>query len=224
MVPTALVTYLFVGLGNPGDRYAMTRHNFGRLVIERVATKFGWSIKEDRHFQALTAKGEYEGRQVHLLLPMTYMNLSGQAVRKYLDYYKLPIEGVVVVTDDTALSFGQMRLKPSGSSGGHNGLKHIEACLGTPVYGRLRLGVGHQGERDLADYVLENFNQDEQKELGSLIDRGADVLLRLIRSGFQRTMNLVNMTEVRKVEPNLPDKQEQIDLTKPQLGGQENRL
>lgn len=185
--------YVFVGLGNPGKQYADTRHNLGFLVIENLAQKWGWSWKNDRYMQAKIAKGCVEGRDVHLLLPQTYMNLSGQAVRRYLDFLKLPVQSVVIVVDDVALPFGQVRLKTMGSAGGHNGLKSIEASLGTTHYVRLRMGVGQPLTlNDLVDYVLAPFTASEQEELNEFIADGVDVLQQLIRSSPATLMNAVN--------------------------------
>lgn len=210
--------HIFVGLGNPGPRYEMTRHNMGYLVVQAFAKQMKWQFKEEKRFNCLVAKAECQGAIVHLLLPLTFMNLSGTAVRSYLEYYKLLIDEVVIITDDFALPFGQMRLKTMGSPGGHNGLKSIEQHLGTAMYKRLRMGISHPSGRNLADYVLENFSQDEQESLMSVVDRGKDILLRLVKEPFSQVMNAVN------VIPRQPPKkagltEETIDLTKPLIEG-----
>jgi PTH1 family peptidyl-tRNA hydrolase len=210
---TDLHSFLFVGLGNPGPQYEMTRHNMGYLVVQAFADRLGWSLKQDRRFHACMAKGVVENHTVHLLLPLTYMNLSGDAVRRYVDYYKLPLHDLVIITDDIALSFGQVRLRNMGSAGGHNGLKSIEFSLGTSHYKRLRMGIGHPGEKMLANYVLENFNHTEQQELPNFIDRGVGILQRLLKESFSRVMSSVNTVPSQKsgLEP--------IDLTKPPVIG-----
>lgn len=147
--------WIFVGLGNPGPLYEMTRHNMGFLVVRAFAQRQGWIFKEDKRFKALIVRGFIDGILVHLLLPTTYMNLSGMAVRRYLDFFKLAHDRLVVVTDDIALSFGRLRVKTMGSAGGHNGLKSVEAYLGTSRYIRLKMGIGHPGEKVLSDYVLD---------------------------------------------------------------------
>lgn len=214
MVQTDLSSFLFVGLGNPGTQYEWTRHNIGYLVIRKLANDLGWSLKEDRRFNACIVKGIIDNKTVHLMLPLTYMNLSGSAVRQYADYFKLSLQNLVIVTDDIALSFGQVRLKSMGSSGGHNGLKSIEACLGTSYYKRLRMGIGHPGEKILANYVLEVFNQKEQQELPVFIDSGVEILKRLLKEDFSHVMHDVNTVSRQNILKQ-PSVAEPIDLTKP---------
>lgn len=184
--------FLFVGLGNPGSEYEMTRHNMGYLVIQAFARKMGWHLKEEKRLSAYVAKGLIEEKTVHLMLPTTYMNLSGEAVRRYLDFFKLEAPSVTVVVDDIALPFGQLRLKTMGSTGGHNGLKSIEAHLGTSHYQRLRMGIGHPGPHSLVDYVLDPFTREELEKLETFINRGVDVLQRLLRESVSHVMNTVN--------------------------------
>lgn len=214
MTQTGLQTILFVGLGNPGPQYEMTRHNMGYLVIQSFAYRLGWSLKEDRRFSANVTKGVLENQTIHLLLPLTYMNLIGNSVRRYIDYFKIPVNSLVIITDDIALPFEQLRLRSMGSAGGHNGLKSIEACLGTSHYKRLRMGIGHPGEKMLANYVLETFSQTEQRELPAFIDRGVKVLQRLLKESFIHVMNSVN-TVPRQKESGVEPK----DLTKPPVTG-----
>ena len=176
--------------------------------MARLAEKLGFNWKEEKRFQAVVTKGKVavDGEQeIHLLLPTTYMNLSGRALRLYLDYYRLPIRSVVVVTDDTALSFGDLRLRIKGSAGGHNGLKSVATHLGTEEYIRLRLGVGAPpkewtGEDQLADYVLSSFNREEIDKMDLFIERGVETLLRLMHEDVQKVMNDVN---VKKTIPHL---------------------
>lgn len=182
----ALPKLLIVGLGNPGRKYALTRHNLGFMVVETFASSLGWSFEEDKRFCAKLCKGNFEGRSVDLMMPETFMNLSGSAVRRYLDYYKMGIDQVVVVSDDVALPFGELRIRKSGSSGGHNGLKSLIACLGSQDFIRLRMGIGRieignpQAERqDLAEYVLSEFCENEQRALNEFIIRGVQVLKNL---------------------------------------------
>lgn len=207
---SAKQSLVFVGLGNPGPQYALTRHNMGYLVVQKLADRWGWHLKEDKRFNALVVKGIIGETTVHLILPLTYMNLSGISVRQYLDYYKLPMTSVVVVTDDIALDFGGLRLRSMGSAGGHNGLKSVQSHLGTSHYVRLRMGVGHHGEQNLADYVLDPFSADELKNLVHFLDRGVEVLQRLLNESVTQVMNAVNTVSSKPKEP--------IDLTKPQLG------
>lgn len=196
----------------------MTRHNMGYLVVQALARRMGWHFKEDKYFNALIAKGVIGEASVHLFLPLTYMNLSGTAIKRYLNFFKLPISDSVIVTDDIALSFGKLRLKTTGSAGGHNGLKSIEAHLGTSHYIRLRMGIGHPGGKQLADYVLDRFSPDELNHLTTFVDRGVEVLLRLLKESVSQVMNAVN-TAPRAAGPVSLPKQEPIDLTKPPLQG-----
>src|SRR5262245_36519769 len=120
-----------VGLGNPGERYARTRHNMGYMVVQALAEAFGWTFKEERQLKVCVAKGKVDQMTVHLILPMTFMNESGWAVRRYLDLYKLAPRNLRVVCDDIALPFGTLRVRSKGSAGGHNGLKSLETHLAT---------------------------------------------------------------------------------------------
>lgn len=188
---------VIVGLGNPGKKYEATRHNIGFMVVKELASKLGWRLKEETQFSAYCAHGQVGDTICRLLLPTTYMNNSGQAVRRYLDYYQLGPENVIVVTDDVALPFGEMRLRTMGSAGGHNGLKSVEAHLGTRHYIRLRMGVGAPdklGSDDdaLADYVLSGFSGNEAKTLPHFVEKGAHVLWQLLHEAVTRVMNEVN--------------------------------
>lgn len=188
-----MVDKVIVGLGNPGREYALTRHNLGFLVVEYLARDLGLTFKEQKQFVAATAKGKVGENKVHLLLPLTYMNESGRAVQSYLNYYELKPEQLIVATDDTALDFGQLRLRTSGSAGGHNGLKSIESALQTQDYMRLRLGIGakhpHQA---LADYVLDVFGAEERVHLVEFVEKGANILKRLLNEDPKKVMNDIN--------------------------------
>lgn len=186
--------YIVVGLGNPGREYALTRHNMGYLVVQALAHQLGWNFKEDRQFLAQTAKGNISDVTVHLLLPLTYMNASGEAVKRYMDYYKLGVQSLIVVTDDADMPFGQMRVRSIGSSGGHNGLKSIQAQLHTQHYVRLRMGIGRgHPEQPLADYVLDVFSAEEKEKLAAFIDSGITTVKRLVSEDVGDVMNNVNI-------------------------------
>lgn len=183
----------FIGLGNPGRRYARTRHNYGFMVIEEFARSLGWLLHEDRYFNAMTAKGRIKEAEVHLMLPLTFMNESGAAVRQYLDYYKLMPSQIVVICDDTALEFGQLRLRSQGSAGGHNGLRNIAMLLGTEEFARLRMGIGSKVDRQsLADFVLSDFTSEEAAILDRYIKEGALVLSSLTDEPIAKVMSRVN--------------------------------
>lgn len=210
MTESSLKQRVIIGLGNPGKKYEHTRHNLGYLAVQWFAEKEGWTFREEKQFDAYVAKGVVDTTQVHLLLPTTYMNESGRALRRYLDFFKLSPAHVLVVADDIALEYGEMRLRRMGSPGGHNGLKSIEAHLGTREYVRLRLGIGQNTtEKDLTDYVLDRFSPTEWEELPKLLVRAADVLHRLMRESIAHVMNIVN-TKIKQ-------------KTRPQVEGQENK-
>ncbi len=183
--------YLIVGLGNIGPEYAETRHNVGFMVLDYLAQKFEAKFEVSRHSFVTEIKSK--GRTYVLVKPTTYMNLSGKAVSHYLNSLKLPVEQMMVITDDIALPFGKIRLRMKGSAGGHNGLKHIEQTLGHNNYPRLRFGVGDDfGKGKQVDYVLSTFSGDEQAELQTLIEKAADAALSFGSIGIERTMNQYN--------------------------------
>jgi PTH1 family peptidyl-tRNA hydrolase len=185
---------VFVGLGNPGKKYEMTRHNMGFLVIESFAHLHGIPLKEDTKLRAKVGKGIVGGWTVHLVMPLTYMNVSGEAVRKYINYYKLTTEQVVVVTDDVAIPFGELRLREQGSPGGHNGLKSVQQHLGSNRYTRLRVGIGRQlhPSQELSDFVLDPFSKNEVEQLPALMNRGVKALELLMTESLTNAMNVVN--------------------------------
>lgn len=188
-----LKKYLFVGLGNPGPRYEMTRHNLGFLVLKAFANQHSWKFKHELRFQADIAKGKIQDQEVHLLLPLTYMNESGVAVKKYMKEKKFSIDQIVVVVDDVAIPFEEIRLRTSGSSGGHNGLKSIEAHLQDREYARLRMGIGCQKlEIPLENYVLQRFSEQERGVLESFIKRATAILENLLSEDIAKVMNDVN--------------------------------
>ena len=183
--------YLIVGLGNPGPEYELTRHNIGFLVLDHIAEELGGSFTLGRHAQVAEVK--YKGRTFHLVKPTTYMNLSGKAVNYWLKELKISPENLVIITDDLALPYGKLRMRAKGSSGGHNGLKDIEAVLGGQKYPRIRFGVGndfHKGHQ--VDYVLANFPKDELEELPPLLEKAKNMVLGFATIGIQRTMNQYN--------------------------------
>lgn len=179
---------LIVGLGNPGPTYAKTRHNYGFMVVTAFAQKHGLRLKGGLFRRDLTASGVCEGKRVTLLLPMSYMNLSGPTVAKSVGYNKIAPHDLLVVVDDADTDFGSMRIKPSGSSGGHNGLKSIEAALGSQNYPRLRMGIRNKRKatQTLESFVLEKFSEEEQQELPELIDHGVVLLELWLSQGMGR--------------------------------------
>lgn len=182
---------LIVGLGNPGEKYSTTRHNLGFIVVGALAKKYGLSFKKEREWMSAVAAGKVGGNDVSLLLPMTYMNLSGGAVRRACDYYKIPFEdeaSLLVVVDDVYIRFGSMRLKEEGTSGGHNGLKNIEEHLQTRHYARLRMGIGPEEMEEmglLEEYVLSSFTASEVQSLPQFVERGVAVLEQWLNLGWE---------------------------------------
>ena len=188
---TKKMKYLIVGLGNIGPEYADTRHNIGFMVADALAKQSQTSFYNMR--LAYYTELGYKGRQIHLIKPTTYMNLSGKAVNYWMQELKIPIENILIVVDDLALPFGAIRLKPKGSNAGHNGLKSMEASLGSANYARLRFGIGDNFPKGRqADYVLSGFDADEQPELPSLIDRSIEIIQSFVSVGAQLTMTRFN--------------------------------
>lgn len=183
--------YLIVGLGNIGPEYAFTRHNVGFMVLDRLAAQENFSFKMDR--LAYYAEWKYKARNIHFIKPTTYMNLSGKAVSYWMKQLQIPIENILVITDDIALPVAKLRLKPKGSAGGHNGLKDIEEKLGTQVYSRLKFGVGDNFPKGRqADYVLSNFSEDEMIQVIEKLDKSGDIIKSFCFQGIEKTMNFFN--------------------------------
>jgi PTH1 family peptidyl-tRNA hydrolase len=179
--------YLIVGLGNPGDKYLETRHNIGFKVLDAFAKEHGGVFVLQKH--AELAEVKYKGRNLILVKPTTFMNLSGKAVNYYLQHEKISRDNLLVITDDIALPFGKLRLKGKGSDGGHNGLKDIQAVLNTQEYARLRFGVGNdfsQGRQ--SDYVLGEWNSEEQQTLAERIGVAQEFIKSFVTIGIGLTM------------------------------------
>ena len=185
------MTYLIVGLGNIGAEYAMTRHNIGFLVLDRLASQREISFKTDRLGD--TAVFKHKGKTFILLKPSTYMNLSGKALAFHQQKHKISIENVFIVVDDKDTPFEKMRIRLQGSAGGHNGLKHIEATLGTNVYNRLRIGIGDDYSKGKQiDFVLGEWTEAEKEKLPAIMDKATEIILSFGLAGIQNTMNLYN--------------------------------
>lgn len=183
--------YLIVGLGNIGDEYRDTRHNIGFNVLDAFAKASNIVFKDGRY--GATADLSLKGRQLVLLKPSTYMNLSGNAVRYWMQQEKVPLENVLIVVDDLALPFGALRLKPKGSDAGHNGLKHIASTLGTENYARLRFGIGNNFPKGAQiDYVLGHFSEEEKQQMGERIDTACEIIKSFCLAGIAITMNQFN--------------------------------
>lgn len=186
--------YLIVGLGNPGQEYARTRHNIGFLAVERFGERQRAVWNVEKRFESRIAKVELGDRRVMLCQPQTYMNVSGRAVGALADFYRLPANRLLVVVDDADLPFGELRMRGSGSSGGHHGLESIEERLGTRDYARLRMGIGRQRTdvREISGHVLGKFGAAEAETLELMLDRAAAQIARWLDAGLQRAMNEFN--------------------------------
>ncbi len=192
---------LVVGLGNPGKRYQNTRHNVGFRVVDRVASELGTEITR-RHFESLAAEVRDGDEKVVLLKPETFMNLSGQAVRAAMDWYKLTPADLLVVCDDLNLPAGKLRARAKGSPGGQKGLESIVAHLGTDDFARLRIGIGNPGQAsDWARYVLEPIPVAEAERLERAIERGAEAALVWARKGLEVCMNRYNADPKEPKDP-----------------------
>jgi PTH1 family peptidyl-tRNA hydrolase len=183
--------YLVAGLGNIGNEYAHTRHNIGFDVLDALAGASNISFKDKRY--GFVSEMKYRARTYVLLKPSTYMNLSGNAIRYWLNKEKLTVENLLVVVDDIALPFGTLRMRAKGGDAGHNGLNHIQAILGTTNYARLRFGVGndfYSGQQ--VDYVLSGWTEEQEKALPERIEMAGDIIKSFGVIGLQRTMNAYN--------------------------------
>ena len=191
--PSGSVSWLVVFLGNPGPKYACTRHNAGFMAGEAMGKKLGVSINRLR-FKALTADAEIGGEKVLLMKPQTFMNLSGDAVGEAARFYKIPPEHVIVVSDEVSLPLARLRVRPKGSAGGHNGLKSIIAALGSDAFPRVRIGVGAppHPDYDMADWVLSVFRNQDLEDMRAAADRAAEAVICYIGEGPEPTMNRFN--------------------------------
>lgn len=185
--------YLIVGLGNPGEDYRDTRHNIGFELLDALAGASNSLFSPDRYGDTATVK--HKGRTLILLKPMTYMNLSGKAVRYWLEKEKIPLENLIVATDDLALPFGTIRIRKKGSDGGHNGLKSITELLGTNQWARLRFGIGNEFSKGhQVDYVLGRWSDEEREKLAERVERCGKAILDFPMIGIDRVMNTYNNT------------------------------
>ena len=187
------VSWIVVFLGNPGPKYRDTRHNAGFMAADAMEKKLGVSINKLR-FKALTAQATLGGEKMLLLKPQTYMNLSGESVYPAAAFYKVPPEHIIVVSDEVSLPIGKLRIRKSGSAGGHNGLKNIIAMLGTDAFPRIRMGVGAppHADYDMADWVLSSFKNQDADDMRSLAVRVCDAVECYIAEGPDRAMNKFN--------------------------------
>ena len=190
---------IVVGLGNPGEQYARTRHNIGWMVLDRMAERAGWAGRGRSRDASAVVMGRYRGLDLLLAKPQTYMNDSGIAVRKLLTRERAPLHELLVVVDDLSLPFGKMRFREGGGAGGHNGLRSIVDELGTEAIPRLRVGIG-EPDRDATDHVLSVFQPAERQRLDELLDAAADAVEAWAREGLSRAANRFNAFTLRPAD------------------------
>lgn len=187
------VEYLIIGLGNPDSKYALTRHNVGFMTADKLGERCGCKF-EKKKFDAIFGKCTVAGKSCLLVKPMTYMNNSGRAVRDLAAFYKVPMERIIVVSDDISLPVGKLRIRRSGSAGGHNGLKDIIALIGGENFARVKVGIGDKPNPgyDLADWVLSKFTADEMAPLNDALCKACDALEEIVAGNIDRAMNRFN--------------------------------
>lgn len=182
---------LIVGLGNPGNEYQNTRHNIGFMVIDNYAKIHNIKLNKKK-FNGLYQELKYNDETIILLKPLSYMNLSGMIVLKYVKYYKVPIEDILIISDDLDLPFGKIKLKAKGSCGGHNGLRNIEEQLKTTDYKRLKIGISNNKKLATKDYVLGNLNEEEQLIINKVLNVTNSILDDFIDLNFEKVMSKYN--------------------------------
>ncbi len=185
--------YLIVGLGNPGDRYKMTRHNIGFEVIDYMADKYKVKINKLK-FRSLYGECMIGNEKVYLIKPQTFMNLSGESVSEFVSFFKVPTENIIVIHDDISLEPGRMRIRAKGSDGGHNGIKNIIYLLGTDEFNRIKIGVGSPEHKnhDLADFVLGRFAKDEIPLFEEVIIKTSEAAELIVNGRLDKAMNKYN--------------------------------
>ena len=199
MATAAITPKLIVGLGNPEPKYDQTRHNIGFAVVDAVAMAWGCAWQDHKRFQGWFSEGSRGGQKRYLLKPKTYMNLSGQLVRAVLDWYKLEPDAVLVVYDDMDLPLGKLRLRLSGSAGGHNGMKSLISNLGTQHFPRLRLGIGKSdGSKDTISHVLGRFTPTESPIVDKSLQLATEAIEYSLREGIPKTMSRFNSQTIQE--------------------------
>ena len=187
------IEYVIAGLGNPGSRYANTRHNVGFMALDKLLAEEGITLKKAK-FPALVADEMLAGKRCLIMKPQTMMNLSGEAVIDAANYYNIPEENIIVLFDDISLDVGKTRIRRKGSAGGHNGIKSIISCLGSEEFPRIKIGVGKKPhpDYDLKDWVLSDFSADEKKALEPALEHAAEAVRLLVQGEIDKAMNLYN--------------------------------
>ncbi|MCR5182478.1 MAG: aminoacyl-tRNA hydrolase [Clostridia bacterium] len=184
--------YIIVGLGNPGKKYERTRHNMGFLALDLIADKYGIDIGKLK-FRALLGEGRIGDEKVLLVKPQTYMNLSGEAVREVMNFYKVPMDHLIVIYDDLDLPQGTIRIRASGSSGTHNGMRNVIYCLGDEGFPRIRVGIGGNDRDDLIDYVTGRITEKEADPLWNALNKAAEAAPDIVLNGVGHAMQEFNI-------------------------------
>lgn len=207
---------LIVGLGNPGKRFDLTRHNAGFLVLDCLADKLGVKLGKIK-FQSLIAETQIDGQKVVLMKPQTFMNLSGEAVRAAAEYYKSESANIIIIYDDIDIDFGTIRLRPKGSAGTHNGMRNIVYQLESDRFPRVRVGIrGNQRDAELHEYVLSRFAKEEEKMLADVVNRAADAALAIVREGIDAAMNRYNTApSLPQISPRISPQKTETSSTAP---------
>lgn len=187
-----MARFLIAGLGNPGKAYEKTRHNVGFRVIEALAKKHGFEFAKHLKWKGALAKGNIGEHEAVLMMPLTFMNLSGEAIAPAMRYLEVGLDHLLVVVDDIAIPIGQLRLRTDSSSGGHNGLKSVEERLQTNAFARLRVGVGDRSEGDLSSFVLGRFSEEEKKLVPEILGRAVESIEIWMEKGLNHAMDFAN--------------------------------
>lgn len=192
---------LVVGLGNPGPRYAATRHNIGFRVLDRLAAEFGIEVSREK-FTAVFGRGRIADVDVVLAKPLAFMNRSGPPVRNLADFFRISSQGLLVLHDDIDLDYGRLKIKEKGGHGGHNGIRSLIDAFDGGDFARLRVGIGRSetGEQPVADYVLDHFTRDEAAELPRIIERARDAVVTILCKGTKIGMNQFNTKPVTRTD------------------------
>ena len=204
--PALITPQLIVGLGNPGAKYDRTRHNIGFDAIDTLAKVWHISLAENRKFQGIFGEGQAAGNKIRLLKPQTFMNLSGQSIRAVIDWYKIPAEAVLVIYDDMDLPVGKLRLRQSGSAGGHNGMKSTIAHLGSQNFPRLRIGIGSpknqaSPDKEVVSHVLGRFSSAESQVMTEVLELVVSAIELSLKQGVPKAMSLYNNRSVALEQP-----------------------
>lgn len=183
---------LITGLGNIGDKYCFTRHNAGFMVVDKIALENNLSFKQDSKLKCFITKLKQADEDVIIIKPTTFMNLSGEAVRAVMDYYKIKTEDILVVYDDIALDLGRIRFRANGSDGGHNGIKSIIKHIGTNKFDRLKIGIGPQPPIPSENYVLQNFPKEHQQVLKDVLNTSVEAVMFYLENNIEKSQNKFN--------------------------------